>query len=268
VRKELFIIIAVIMLAPLKGFGEDVHEFVNKLKSSGAVEEIQKDGEACAKNWENYEIDPKILEKAKETAKITDSPEFKKQVERSQKDILRSIEGYVPPATAKADTGSQEAISGMLLREDERVYIMVSSSMPDGTIRRYLGDISRIGDPNVTMVLRGIPGGVDQLKNFGNMLVDRWGAKDLDFMNIQIDPLIFQAYSIDAVPAIVYVSGLDLVDIEQSEGREGNATIKDACIIRGDVSLEYAVERIYQETGNSRVLDILQKMRRSFYGKQ
>jgi hypothetical protein len=40
VRKELFIIIAVIMLAPLKGFGEDVHEFVNKLKSSGAVEEI------------------------------------------------------------------------------------------------------------------------------------------------------------------------------------------------------------------------------------
>lgn len=267
-RKNVIIIAVVAMLIPFQVFGEeDVHEFINSLKDAGTVEKIQKDGETCAKNLEHQELDPEMMERAKQSAKKAESPEFKKQIESYQADILRSIEGYIPPATAKADNDDQEAPDEALLRSDERIYIMVSSSMPDGTIKRYLRDIGKIGDPNVIMVLRGVPGGIDQFVNFGNMLVDRWGAKDLDFMNIQIDPLIFQAYSISAVPAIVYVNGLELVDIEQSEGREGNTTIKDACIIRGDVSLDYAVERIYQETGNDRVLDILQRMRRSFYGK-
>ncbi len=266
-KKIILIAIFASLACPVYADNEDVHDFINDLKNNDAVNKTEEVGRKMAKDWENYEIDPAMLEKAKKTVEITKSPEFNKQVEKYQKKTLEAIERYVPAAQAKEGDVAED-VAGALLNADERLYVLVSTSMPKGTIKRYLADINKIGDPNVIMVLRGVPGGVknQNLAGFRNMIVEQWGISDLDFTNIQIDPLIFRAYSIEAVPAIIYADGLKLVDIEQSEGWSENAKVKDAYIVRGDASLDYAVESIYQKTGNSRVLEILQKMRRGFYG--
>lgn len=254
---------------PVNGYcdNEQIHEAVNKLKANGIVEKTQDTGKEMAKGLENYKPDPAMLELAREAAKRTETEEFKKEFGQYQESIQKSIKQYVPAAKESIKPeGRKEEEGGVLLKPDERIYILMSSSVPDGTVRRYLRDISDIGDPNVIMVFRGVPGGMENFILFQNTIVEQWGGKDLKFLNMQIDPHIFRMYSINAVPAFIYVNGLELVDIEQSEGWSDNAKVKDACIVRGDVSLDYAVESIYQKTGNSRVLGILQKLRRSFYG--
>lgn len=268
-KNIIIITMLALMMFPVSIYGnnEDVHKIINDLKKANIVENTEKTGKEMAKDFENYELDPVMFEKAKGAAEITKTDEFKERMEKYQKETMKSIEQYVPAAKV-AETekkGNEKNNIQGLLNNDERLYVLVSTSMPKETIRKYLADINKIGDPNVIMVLRGVPGGARNLVNFRNTIIEQWSIKEMDLINIQIDPLIFRAYSIDSVPAIIYASGLELMDIEQSEGWSENAQVKDAYIIHGDVSLEYAIESIYQRTGNKRVLDIYHNLKRSFY---
>lgn len=266
-KNIIIITMLALMMFPVSIYGnnEDVHKIINDLKKANIVENTEKTGKEMAKDFENYELDPVMFEKAEGAAKITGTNDFKKQMEKYQKETLKSIERYVPAAQVDEAKGEEKGNAHVLLNGGERLYVLVSTSMPKETIKRYLADINKIGDPNVVMVLRGVPGGARNLVKFRNTIIEQWDIKDMDLVNIQIDPLIFRAYSIDSVPSIVYANGLELMDPEQSEGWSENAKIKDAYIIHGDVSLKYAVESIYQRTGDKRVLDIYHKLERSFY---
>jgi len=164
------------------------------------------------------------------------------------------------------------------LMPDERIYVFISSSMPLDTIRNYAADLDRLRDPNVTMVMRGFVNGIKRirptLKFLENVLVR---DPDCDFTStrcdafkatVNIDPLLFRRYNVTAVPAIVYVRGLRLVDAGLSEGIRDNASVAETYMVSGDVSLDYALDKIWSKSHSPQLEAVVKELRAGFYSKK
>lgn len=162
--------------------------------------------------------------------------------------------GVDSPQRAGASKGSQPV--GRYLRSSERIYLFVSSSVPMTTLRNYAVDLARLADPNISMVMRGMIGGMKTVRpttEFVSRVIvkdanckvfqERCDAHQVDFM---IDPLLFRKYLITQVPALVYVPRTNVIERDRSEGlteAEG-----EFYALYGDASLEYLLETLRRET--------------------
>ncbi|MFZ5759838.1 MAG: type-F conjugative transfer system pilin assembly protein TrbC [Thermodesulfobacteriota bacterium] len=160
------------------------------------------------------------------------------------KDILTEFmpqgEQHSPP-----DTASNSA----------QLYLFVSSSVPLTTLRNYAAMIDHARSGQVTMVLRGFVGGMKEIRPtmefIGEILKkdpacdfmeEKYPARrhkcDSYQVNIQVDPLLFQRFAIDEVPALAYLP----VSESDTEGKEA-----EPLIVNGDAGLDYLLERINRE---------------------
>lgn len=148
------------------------------------------------------------------------------------------------------------------LAGDERVYVLVSSSVPLQTLRNYGYAMEAARDMRVAMVIRGLveEKGVDPMEatmKFVNRVLTGQdkpcrgedGCKRLKVPSgVLIDPLVFARFGVrDSVPAIVYARGVSVADRDKSEGNKQNMKVKDFYVLRGDVSLEYAIEAFQRQ---------------------
>lgn len=184
---------------------------------------------------------------AQETAKAYHSKEFQDKLTCESKRIRDEVFAEV---AGEGEGGRQEVVPGKLTKE-EKVYLFISSSMPDETIRNYLNSVTRADDPNLVVLMRGfVPG------ERGKYLV-RITKKDSSCKDqlqtgemceryevpITLRPSLFEQYEIDQVPAVVYEAG------------------EQAWKISGDVSLGFMLERINWETARP-ALDKLSQLLR------
>ncbi len=145
------------------------------------------------------------------------------------------------------------------LGENERIYLFLSSSMPDETIHNYLLDIERIGEPRLVPVMRGLVKGFSDMKAsaqyFSRILKEDPGCRD-DPRNrdkickrfktgILFQPPLFEKYGIERVPTLVYDNGDRVI------------------LIRGDASLAYLLERINREVKEAALKKLIRKLRGS-----
>jgi len=145
------------------------------------------------------------------------------------------------------------------LGSDERVYLFISSAMPLQTVRNYAASVARLGDPNITLIMRGFVDGMTKIQptiRFIGSVLQRdpvcnpaEGECEMFQVGVAVDPLLFRRYGIDRVPAVVYAKGLKADDLALSEGDSRNATITEHHAVYGDASLEYLIEQIQRETG-------------------
>ena len=197
---------------------------------------------------------------AEQTAEIFHSRAFQKKLQ-TQIDTLRSqlnSTGEEPPAISRKESGK---IS--LLMPGEKIYLFISSSMPEITLRNYARDLDKLGDRNIVMVMQGFVDGIKYitptLKFIQNILKKSPSCdpktRPCEAFNagIYIDPQAFARYGITTVPAVVY---------ERDENEEN---LKDAYRVSGEVSLEYALERIEKEFKSSQISHALKKLRKGFY---
>lgn len=118
---------------------------------------------------------------------------------------------------------SRKESDGFKLGADERVYIFVSSSMPEEVVRRYVRDSMKVRG-EVYFVLRGGVRGLAYLEPTArwvlgmlledrscNLMRDRCRLYDREFL---IDPTLFRRYGIRKVPFVVYVRGEDVVVVK------------------------------------------------------
>lgn len=157
------------------------------------------------------------------------------------------------------------------LNKDERVYIFVSSSMPKTTLKNYAISMDKLRDPNISMVLRGCIGGCEKLLPTGQFIQSILAqSKDEELIaEFIIDPNLYRYYGIKRVPAIVYASNISLLDLESSEGIQDNLKgTPNAFAVYGDVSLEYAFEKIYEKTSNPRILSMIQELRKGWFNSK
>ena len=126
-----------------------------------------------------------------------------------------------------------------------RLFLVISSSIPFKTLRRYVFQIVDNNLP-VEMILRGLLPGSDKGKYF--MPTIKYIAKLIRYkgrsgyydIHVDIDPLIPVKYNINKVPALIY-------DVNYNQ--QTFTTIGDkAYVVYGNVDLEYGLKQIEKKT--------------------
>lgn len=138
-----------------------------------------------------------------------------------------------------------------------RPILFVSSSMPVSTLRRYIQDMEKVQG---IMILRGFIGGVGKItptlsfisnltkkkQSCSNEPCDRYSTQ------IMIDPILFQSYGIQKVPAFA-LHGEDNM-LGYCKGTDG-LSVSDH-VVYGDSSLHYLMQFLYKKTGNSELITL------------
>lgn len=174
------------------------------------------------------------------------------------KDILTEYmtqgEQHLPPETAS---------------NSAQLYLFVSSSVPLTTLRNYAAMIDRARAGQVIMVLRGFVGGMKKIRPtmefIGeilkkdpacDLLREKYPARghkcDSYQVNIQVDPLLFQRFAIEEVPALAYLP----VSENDTEGKQ-----TEPLIVNGDAGLDYLLERINREGKSAELNRLIASLR-------
>ncbi len=81
----------------------------------------------------------------------------------------------------------------------------------------------------------------------------------------EIDPLLFRRYQIAKVPAVVYATDVNVMDMQMSEGLESNTEVSNYYVLYGDASLEYVLDTIHKETKSESIEGLLAVLKKGFY---
>lgn len=117
--------------------------------------------------------------------------------------------------------------------------VFVSTSMPEQALKRIIADTSAAGG---VVVFRGFPG------NSGKAFIaalSRVVEKDQQFASIGIDPRLFRAFDVTAVPTMVVSSS----DFTLCDGLTCKTTPPPFDRIEGNVTVRYALETFAGENG-------------------
>jgi len=252
-----------------------------------STDAVSKAVETANEYGSKYSVPQNIHQKeadvaAKRLDEFYRSPEFQKKIATEAKRIEESILNPIVGNNKKGDKNNggyyqdkkQVAITGKM-PSNERLYLFVSSSMPETTLRNYIAALDKLNDPNITAVMRGFIGGAKYvaptMKFIKNILVKTAGCEPLrekcDMYNasIGIDPMLFVRYSITKVPALVYVPNTNVADQFMSEGDPNNAKHHEYHVAYGDASLDYLIEVIYEHTGQKSLESIIATLRKGYY---
>lgn len=117
--------------------------------------------------------------------------------------------------------------------------VFVSTSMPEQALKRIIADTSAAGG---VVVFRGFPG------NSGKAFIaalSKVVEKDQQFASIGIDPRLFRAFDVTAVPTMVVSSS----DFTPCDGFTCKTTPPPFDRIEGNVTVRYALETFAGENG-------------------
>jgi len=216
-------------------------EDAENIKMNLPVNRYQKDGTKAAER----------------TSKLFHSPEFQERIQCEQQRLEKEIfADYTKPWKKKIrqKTTEQKGMIGSLAA-NEKVYLFVSSSIPDETVHAYIVDLDKVTDPNVSLVMRGLVGGIAKARaEKGQSYFSRIMKKELDCpktktpceryqVAIRLKPSLFSKYGITRVPAVIYEY-------------EGNSFL-----IQGDAGLDYLLERINREVRSKGLTGLIKKIR-------
>lgn len=166
------------------------------------------------------------------------------------------------------DKNKYEFTARAYLAEDERIYIFVSSSIPKTTLINYAMSMDKLGDPRIMMVLRGCIGGCEKLMPTAAFVQDIIApSKEEELLaEFIIDPMLFRYYNITAVPTIVFAKGVNTEMDEGSEGLEENMKgTPNAYAVLGDVSLDYAIDKINKNLSKPNLTLLVKDLRKSWF---
>ncbi|MBV6506476.1 MAG: hypothetical protein ILNGONEN_02053 [Syntrophorhabdaceae bacterium] len=220
---------------------------------------------------------------AKKLDEFYRSPEFQKKIAAETKRIEEALLNPAAVGNKKNEDDNdkgyyhdkKQVIKKGKIPSNERLYLFISSSMPDVTLRNYIASLNKLNDPNITAVMRGFIGGakytIPTMKFIKDMLVKMPGCEPLKEKcemlnaNVSIDPMLFARYSITKVPALVYVPHTNVTDQYMSEGDPNNAKHQEYHVVYGDASLDYLLEVIYEHTGQKSLESIIATLRKGYY---
>jgi len=213
-------------------------------------------------------IDPEMMEKAKQAI----PGDISERVEKERSKLIeREFYGMDAAGGVPGDNQGQAGNTRhgtAILKEDERIYIFISSSVPKETLWNYARDLDALGQPRMSIVMRGFVGGMTKVRptleflrgvlfKNENCASDECEAYQAPII---IDPLLFRRYGIEAVPAIVYARGV--TDLTISEKIKEGGEPGDYYMLYGDAALDGALELIDREAGSKSLDCLVLKLRR------
>jgi len=208
-----------------------------------------------------------VMEKARkeaETMTIPENPYNEKGKQAAEKassifrsqefqDKVKCYEKQLKDSTPEAKRAAPEE-KPVMLSESEKIYLFLSSSIPVEVVHSYLADLE--GVPEIRPVLKGMVGGMQNTEKMADWLnqiskkepacQDTSDKQCIRYeVDIDIDPQLFDQYTITEVPALVYVRG------------------DESFQIQGDAGLDSLLEQINRELKNPGLTSLTAKIRGS-----
>ncbi|MEP3145540.1 type-F conjugative transfer system pilin assembly protein TrbC [Qipengyuania citrea] len=174
--------------------------------------------------------------------------EYREDTQTIQAVAMERVKGLDPQALAKGPTGTVDfdelvaAASGNL--KDNRgtapqFMVFVSLSMPEEALKRIIDETSAAGG---FVVFRGFP------NNSGKQFlaaISKVVDKEDQYASIGIDPRLFRAFDVQAVPTYVAVSS----DFTPCDGLACKTTPPPFDAMSGNVTVSYALETFAGDNG-------------------
>jgi len=123
--------------------------------------------------------------------------------------------------------------------EAPQFIVFASLSMPPQSLKQLIGDTAKAGG---VVVFRGFPN--NSMKEFATRLGKIVDRQD-DFANVGIDPRLFRAFDVRAVPTYVAVSS----DFDLCAGFSCQTKVPPYDRMIGNVRVEYALEQFSEGNG-------------------
>lgn len=153
------------------------------------------------------------------------------------------------------------------LSKESYLYIFISSSMPQSTIRAYAQDAALLMEQNIIIVFRGMtgkpPGIKDTAKYVKNIIRKDPGCERKCAVykaRFTIDPRLFDKYKITEVPVFVYDRNVKSMNTGMGN-KINNEPGNDYWKLEGDVSMQYALELFRRETRETELDKLIGKLR-------
>lgn len=204
--------------------------------------------------------DPEEIKSASAINAQAKSTTFKKQLKNMEDNVLHD---------KALDWSKSLPSSGVLAQEqrgnlahDERLFVVISSSMPETLVKTYLSHLEPIAK-DVTFVMRGGIGGVKKIKPTLEWIkrVKMYDSEHSYQCQVDINPNITRRYGITKVPALVFVSGYDESMMGQHTGTEGETALKEkVSIVYGAIDPVAAMQEIEKKTQNPNLQNLIDKL--------
>ncbi len=195
------------------------------------------------------------LRAAQQSADFFHSPEFQERLQCEQKRLEKEVFSLdITPWKRKRQKAEAKGTSPT---GPERIFLFISSSVPDETVHTYIATMARITEPAITLIMRGVVGGLESKE--GVHYFSRILKKDLSCRDertkksrkrcpryqvpVAIAADLFGKYGISRVPAVVYT--------------DKNSSF----LIQGDMALGYLLERINREAQSATLEKLIRKIR-------
>ena len=151
-------------------------------------------------------------------------------------------------------TVSSEISSNQFLEHNEKIFIIISSSIPKHILKNYFETLQKV-NTDVTFVLRGTIDGVKKIKPTLDWIQEILTKNDNTRYeyNVIIEPRIVSKYNIKQVPAILYVKNYNPSYTEESADEEHY-------IYYGSIDVDYALGKINSDVKSLGIEKILDKI--------
>lgn len=203
--------------------------------SPGAIDQLDHQAKAMEKQMKITDIQENKNQVAMPSLADLDRA-YKQQMASLRKTMFGAPNRFAGKQINQAHPASPSAGAPVA---GERIYVLISSSVPTLTLRNLLSDVGRINDARVRVVLRGmVKDDMTQtyrwIRNVAMREPGCHGSGCRMLAPIDLDPNPFRDFSISKVPALVW----------SSKRADGFGTSpKEFQVIYGDSSLKYNLER-------------------------
>ncbi|MDA8090391.1 MAG: type-F conjugative transfer system pilin assembly protein TrbC, partial [Nitrospiraceae bacterium] len=208
---------------------------------------------------------------ARKAFEFYESQAFQRRVAMENQRLKKEVFGGLKAYYGDLRTGPVAGKGRERLSPNERIYLFISSSVPEATLRTYIEQIAGLSDPNIEVVMRGFIGGMKYmgptLKFIGRLLEKDPScglSRGLYGVNVEVDPLLFRRYGVLQVPAVVYVPDIEVLG-PGSEGLGRNAKVGKAYAFYGDAALSYSLKRINEEAKSASLASVIKEFTHGFY---
>lgn len=160
------------------------------------------------------------------------------------------------------------------LEADEKIFIIISSSMSDAAIKNYFNSLENVSS-DVSFILRGVVGNdiryfkptqqflAKSLSKSGKSTIN----SDDEFynVNIEINPKITRRFKIDKVPAVLYIKNYNSAVQDFQNFINETDENEDYYIAYGEVEVGYALREINKHAKSEGLKRLIENMNKSFY---
>ena len=190
------------------------------------------------------------LQAAKETAQVFSSEEFQQTVQAEEKRLRKNI-------FVKRIAPWQKQIQTATPKNKGRIYLFLSSSIPDETMQTYISIIAHAGVSKITPIMRGFIEPTTSLKAttdyFSRILKKNPQCQEKTNNSceyypvaISLKPSLFARYDISRVPALLF------------------ETDQESYLIHGDAGLDYLLEAMNRQAKSVILTSLIKRIRGRF----